>query len=245
MNSGWKLAAAGGLGGAALALVLVLGAARMGLLPANGDAIHDYLMAHPGIVYEMQNAAQLDDEVQLAAQRQAAVDKLGPKPFFNPKLAFVTGPANAKTTVVEFFDYNCPYCRASIPAVKKFYDAHKGDTRFAFIEYPIDGPDSTLAARAALAARKQPDKYVAFHFLMMSSKYVMNDDLLAQMAKEAGLDPVKLKADMADPAIDLALASSRTLGAAAKIDGTPAFIIDGNIREGTLDDKTLKRMTRT
>ncbi|HEX3674363.1 MAG TPA: thioredoxin domain-containing protein [Rhizomicrobium sp.] len=245
MSAGWKLAAAGGLGGAALAFVLVLGAAQMGLLPASSASIHDYLMTHPDILVDMTNKLQFDQEMQASDERQAAVDRLGPKPFFNPKLAFITGPANAKTTVVEFFDYNCPYCRASVPAVKKFYDAHKNDTRFAFIEYPIDGPDSTLAARAALAARKQPNKYVAFHFLMMSSKYVMNDDLLAEMAKQAGLDGAKLKADMADPAIDLALASSRTLGAAAKLSGTPAFIIDGKIREGTLDDKTLKRMTKT
>jgi protein-disulfide isomerase len=245
MNAGWKYAAAGGFGGALLALVLVFGAARTGLLPANGDAIHDYLMAHPDVLVDMTNKLQLDQEIEASDERQAAVDKLGPKPFFNPKLAFITGPANAKTTVVEFFDYNCPYCRASIPAVKKFYDTHKNDTRFAFIEYPIDGPDSTLAARAALAARKQPDKYVAFHFLMMSSKYVMNDASLDVMAKQAGLDPARLKADMADPAIDLALASSRTLGAAAKLSGTPAFVIDGKIREGTIDDKTLKRMTQT
>lgn len=68
--------------------------------------------------------------------REAAVAKVGIKAFFDPKIAFVTGPENAKTTLAEFFDYNCPYCRASVPALKKFYEAHKKDTRFAFIEFP-------------------------------------------------------------------------------------------------------------
>ena len=57
-----------------------------------------------------------------------------------PRVAFVTGPADAKNTLVEFYDYDCPYCRASLPAVKKFYDAHKDDTRFSFIEFPIKQP---------------------------------------------------------------------------------------------------------
>ena len=66
--------------------------------------------------------------------------KIGQDALFNPAVAFVTGPANAKTTLVEFYDYDCPYCRASLPAVKKFYEAHKNDTRFSFIEFPIKRP---------------------------------------------------------------------------------------------------------
>ena len=68
---------------------------------------------------------------------------------------YVTGPADAKKSVVEFYDYNCPYCRLSLPAVEKFYQQHKNDTRFSFIEFPIKGPDSIIAARVALAANCQ------------------------------------------------------------------------------------------
>jgi protein-disulfide isomerase len=244
VREGWKYAVTGGLGGAALALAVVFGAAKLGLLPASGPAIHDYLLAHPEILVDMTNQLQSDEQTQSDNARQAAVDKLGPKAFFNPKVAFITGPANAKTTVVEFFDYNCPYCRASLPAVKKFYETHKKDTRFAFIEFPIKGPQSTVAARAAIAARKQPDKYLAFHFLLMNEEDLVDDDLLYADAREAGLDVSKLKADMTDSSIDLAIAAAHTLAAAAKVDGTPAFIVDGKMREGAVDDAILKKMTK-
>jgi protein-disulfide isomerase len=245
MTTGWKHAAAGGLGGALLALVLVFGAAKSGLLPASGSSIHDYLVAHPEILIDMSNKLQADQEAQTDNERQAAADKLGVKAFFDPRVAFITGPANAKTTFIEFFDYNCPYCRASLPVVKKFYATHRNDTRFAFIDFPIKGPDSIVAARAAIAARKQPDKYLAFHFLLMSEDNMVDQDLLFADAKKAGLDIDRLRADMADPSVDLAIAASHTLAVAAKIDGTPAFIVNGRMREGALNDKSLKELMKS
>ena len=176
--------------------------------------------------------------------RQAAVRKLGLKPFFNPRLAFVTGPESARTTFVEFFDYNCPYCRASLPAVKKFIAAHKNDARFAFIEFPIKGPQSTIASRAALAARNQPDKYLAFHFLLMGEKDLVTEDVVYADAQKAGLDVNRLRADMQDHSVDAALAGAHSLAAAANVDGTPAFIINGKVREGALDDVALRQMMK-
>src|ERR1700744_6595599 len=104
------------------------------------------------------------------------------EPFFNTKVAFVTCPANAKKSVVEFYDYNCPYCRASLPAVEKFYQEHKNDTRFSFIEFPIKGPDSIVAAKVALAARNQPDKYLALHVALMSETQPVDANLIMQEA---------------------------------------------------------------
>jgi protein-disulfide isomerase len=243
MTDGWKSAAAGGVGGAALALIVVFGGAKLGLLPGGDRAMHDYLMANPGIIYEMQNKFQAESDAASAAAQQAAVNKLGVKAFFDPRIAFVTGPTNAKSTVVEFFDYNCPYCRASVPAVKKFLDTHK-NARFAFIEFPIKGAQSTLAARAAMAARRQPDKYLAFHFLLMNEDAVIDQDLLFADAKKAGLDVAKLQADMRDPKIDLALTAAHSLAMAANVDATPVFIVNGKIREGAIDDITLDKLAK-
>lgn len=245
MKPEWKIAAAGGLGGALLALVLVFAASSLGLLPgSNTTAFHDYLMAHPEIVADMQNKLQEEqDEAEQKAQ-QDAVDKLGAKAFFNPKLAYVTGPAAAKTTVVEFFDYNCPYCRASIPALSKFYAKHKTDARFAFIEFPIKGPQSTIAARAALAARKQGDKYVAFHFALMNEDGLIDVNTVMADARKTGLDLEKLQKDMNAPDIGVAIAESHALADAAKITGTPAFIVNGKIREGAIDDAILGQMAK-
>ena len=244
MTDPWKSAVLGGLGGAAFTCLILFAAIRLGIVPGGDAAMHDYLMAHPTILVDMQNKAQLEQDQALANAQQTAVDKLGMKAFFDPRLAFISGPANSKTTVVEFFDYNCPYCRESVPALKSFYETHK-NARFAFIEFPIKGNDSTLAARAAMAARKQPDKYLAFHFMLMNEANVVDQNLLFADAQKAGLDVAKLQADMKDPKIDMALAASHTLADAANVTGTPVFIVNGKIREGAIDSDLLNKMAKS
>lgn len=244
----WRIIAASSIGGAVLALVVIFEFGSAGLVPLNKVAtertVHDYLVAHPEILVDMTAKLQANQEEQTRKERQAATDKLGQKAFFDPKVAFITGPANAKTTIVEFFDYNCPFCRASVPALKKFYEKHKNDTRFAFIEFPIKGQDSVDVAHAAIAARKQPDKYVAFHFALMNEEGHVDANTVFDVAKKAGLDIAKLRTDMKDPSIDSEIAAAQKLSEAAKIDGTPAFIINGKMREGALDDKLLAQMAK-
>ena len=243
MSNVFKTAAAAGLAGAVIALVGAIGAVRLGWLPmAAGPAIHDYLLAHPEVLAEASNKLQAQQDASDDTARQTAVNKLGLKVFFDHRVAFVTGPANARTTIVEFFDYNCPYCRASLPAVKKFYDTHK-DARFAFIEFPIKGAQSVVAARAAVAARKQPDKYLQFHFALMNEEGLVDENLVFADAQKAGLNIEKLKSDMKSSDVDLALAASHSLAQAVGVDGTPAFVVDGKIREGALDESALKQMT--
>jgi protein-disulfide isomerase len=243
MTQSSKTAFVAGLVGGIVALAGAFGAVRLGWAPlAPGPAIHDYLLAHPEVLAEASSRLQAQQDASADTERQAAVNKLGLRAFFDPRLAFVTGPANAKTTIVEFFDYNCPYCRASIPAVKTFYNEHK-NARFAFIEFPIKGVQSTLAARAAVAARLQPDKYLAFHFALMGEENILDENLVYADAQKVGLNVEKLKSDMKSPEVALSLTASHNLAEAVSIDGTPAFIIDGKIREGVLDAGELKRMT--
>jgi protein-disulfide isomerase len=250
MANGWKYAVAGAAGGAVLAVALIFAAAATGFLPvqlttaSRDQAVHGYLMAHPNAIVEAMNALQSQQDNQDEQHRQAAVNKLGMSRFFNSKVAFITGPANAKMTLVEFYDYNCPYCRASAPAVKKFYAAHKNDARFAFIEFPIKGQDSTIAARAAIAARNQPDKYLAFHFLLMGEDGMATPEVVFADAQKAGLDVQKLTADMKNPSVDQAIDASHKLAQEVGIDGTPAFIINGQMREGAIDDALLAQMMK-
>lgn len=234
----------GGFVGAIAALALVYASAALGILPMNGQAIHDYLMAHPDIVVAMGNKVQQEQDEADERSSQDAVDKLGLKAFFNPRIAFIAGPAKAKTTVVEMFDYNCPYCRQSFPAMKKFYAEHKNDTRFAFIEFPIKGPDSTFAARVALAARKQGDKYLALHFALMSETEHVDANTILADAQKVGIDMNRLQADMKSPEVDLGVNESLALAQAAKVGGTPFFVINGKVRPGALDDDVLRQMAK-
>ena len=236
------LVAAGAVGGALLGVALVLVMARQGLVPINDAQMKSYLIQHADLAPQMLTRAQvMDDEKQQAAQN-AAMQKIGQAAFFDPAVAFVTGPADAKTSLVEFYDYDCPYCRASLPAVKKFYDAHKSDTRFSFIEFPIKqlhGESAVLAAMASLAARRQPEHYMDFHFALLGHEdQVTEEDIYAEAAK-AGMDVTKLKADMTDPALEKTLQSSIALAHKVGVDGTPTFILNGKVRPGAVDEETL------
>jgi len=238
----FALVAAGAAGGALLGLALVLTMARHGLVPINDAQMRSYLLQHADILPAMLNRAQaMEDEKQKTAQN-AAMKKVGQAAFFDPAIAFVTGPADAKSSLVEFYDYDCPYCRASLPAVRKFYEAHKKDTRFSFIEFPIKqlhGESAILAAKASLAARRQPDHYIDFHFALLAQEDSVTEDEIFAQAARAGMDANKLKADMKDPAIDKTLKSSIELAHKVGVDGTPTFILNGKFRPGALDEETL------
>jgi protein-disulfide isomerase len=244
---------AAALGGAFLAVVIVFAAANTGYLPGGAGGVSDariraYLLSHPELVTEMTDRVQAKQDAQTAANAAAAIKKIGLKTFFDPSVAFVTGPENAKTSLVEFYDYDCPYCRASLPAMERFYEKHKNDTRFSFIEFPIPslhGPGADLAAMVSLAARRQPDKYVPLHFALMSQEGSLDEATIYAVAAKVGLDIAKLKKDVQDPIIAETLVTSKNLAHSAGVDGTPTFIINGVMHPGAVDDDELKRLTKT
>ena len=233
---------AGAVGGAMLAVAVVLTMAKGGLLPINDRQMQTYLMQHPELAPAMMGQAQAMDDLKQQAAQTAALKKVGHAAFFDPAIAFVTGPADAKKTLVEFYDYDCPYCRASLPAVKKFYEAHKNDTRFSFIEFPIKqlhGESAMQAARASLAARRQPDRYMDFHFALLGQEETVTEDMIFAEAARAGMDVNKLKVDMKDPVIETALKASIDFAHKVGVDGTPTFVFNGKLRPGAVDDDTL------
>lgn len=245
MEERWKTAAIGGIIGAAMSLLIVIAAIVSGIVPLASDArLHTYLMAHPKLAYEMQQVSDAQDAAAEHQSEQAAVDKLGPKRFFDPAVAYVTGPANAKNTFVEFFDYNCGHCRNTYPAVQKYFEKHKSDTRFAFVEFPIFGESSTIAAKTAVAARRQGDKYVAFHFALMGEgNSAVDQQSLLDNAKKAGLDITQLTNDMMLPATDKSLLSALRLAREAKFRGTPVFIVNGKVHDGEISEAEIKELT--
>ena len=94
----------------------------------------------------------------------------------------------------------------------------------------------------AIAARKQPDKYLAFYFALMDEQDLATPDLAFSVARKAGLDVEKLKQDMMDKSVDASIKAAHDLAMAAKIDGTPAFIINGRMREGAINDTILSKL---
>jgi len=227
--------------GAMIAVAAVIVMTNAGYMPVNEVQLRGYLLTHPQILGEMSDAAQRAEDARNTAARVATIKKIGIDAFFNPRIAFVTGPVNAPNTMVEFYDYDCPYCRASLPAVKAAYEKHRNDTRFAFIEFPLDahGPGALLAAKASLAARAQPDKFLAFHYLMMGETEQMTEEMIFADAQKAGLDVKKLRADMANPEITKILTESRDFGHKVQLEGTPTFVINGVMYPQAMDDEGL------
>ena len=239
---------AGAIGGAMLAVAVVFTMAANGWMPINDRQMQTYLMLHPDLAPAMLGRAQQLDDLKKQAAQSAALKKAGEQALFDPSIAFVTGPADAKKTLVEFYDYDCPYCRASLPAVRKFYEAHKNDTRLTLIELPypsLHGPSAVFAAQASLAARRQPARYMDFHFAMMGEEDSVTPEMVVANAAKAGMDIVKLKADMADPAITKALDKGIALSKRLGIDGTPTFIFNGKMHPGMVDDQAITEAMKT
>lgn len=241
-----KTAALGGLIGAALAIGVGAAALAFNIVPMASDArLKSYLMSHPKIIFDMQAAAEAKEAEETNTAEQQAIDKIGLKAFLDPKVALVVGPANAKNTVIEFYDYNCGHCRNTSAAVRAFYEKHKADTRFAFIEFPIFGEASQSLAKLSVAARKQGDKALALHFALMGEgKTALDLDLASAQARALGLDLDKLQIDVNAPETEKSVLAGYRLARQADFRGTPVFIVNGKVHDGEITEDELKAMVK-
>ncbi|MEP4051811.1 MAG: DsbA family protein [Litorimonas sp.] len=149
------------------------------------------------------------------------------------------GPEDAKVTIVEFFDYNCGYCKRATPWVEEAVEKYGNDVRIVFKELPIlddRTKTSRIAARAALAADKQ-GKYKEMHFALMDQKR-LSGDIVRETAEKIGLDMNRYEADMADPTIDQHINDTLQLAnRLPALTGTPFFIVGDEYVSGADTDR--------
>jgi protein-disulfide isomerase len=201
--------------------------------------VRDYLKSHPETLIEAMQAADdklKADEKDKAAQALAAHRQ----EVFDDPQSPVAGNANGNATLVEFFDYRCPYCKQVEPSLEKLI-AEDHQLRFVFKEFPVLGPDSETAARVALAARKQ-GKYDAFHRAMMGTTGHIDEAVIFKVAASAGLDVDRVRQDMKSPDIDKQLKANLELGKTLDLDGTPSFIVGDTIVPGAVSADDLKQL---
>ena len=198
--------------------------------------IHDYIMRHPEVIMESIQAMQQRDKLAQERQQAERVAALGDAIERDPGDPIIGNP-NGDVTLVEFFDYQCGYCKRMIEPLINFARAD-GNLRIVLKEFPILGPESMVAARASLAAHKQ-GKYEAFHVALMSLRGRLSEPAIFQTALEVGLDTEKLLRDMDAPDVVGQLRKTRELGEALSVRGTPAFIINGTIIPGAMDEDRL------
>ncbi len=201
--------------------------------------VQAYLMEHPDILVD---ALDVHRERMEQAKEEAALGKLSAlrNKLERDKVSHVGGNLDGDVTLVEFFDYRCPYCKRALPALKELIESDP-KIRIVYKEFPILGSDSVIAARAAIASRKQ-GKYETFHNALMSSSGSLNHDNIMRIAKKVGLDTGILLKDMADPKINRIISDNRVLARELELSGTPAFIIGDNIIPGLADFPQLARL---
>lgn len=149
----------------------------------------------------------------------------------------VLGNPDGDVTIVEFFDYNCPYCKRAMPEVNALM-AEDTSVRLVLREWPILSEGSAFAARAALASRQQ-GKYAEMHDALMTMRGKVEAEAVLRIAGEVGLDVEKLKTDMQSPEVEEHIATSMRLAEALGFNGTPSFVVGDQLIPGFVEKPQL------
>ena len=192
------------------------------------------ILEKPEILIEALSILQERENVALAEAQTDALSEL--RDDFEQN-APIFGNLDGSVTLVEFFDYNCGYCRRAAPEVKAVLEASK-DVRIIYREFPILGPGSEVAARASLASRNQ-GKYQQFHEAMMALNAQAVEASVMKIAGDVGLDLEVLKTDMQSDLVNEHIAASLRLAEALGITGTPTFVLGDEIIPGVIERGTL------
>ncbi|MEC4590289.1 MULTISPECIES: DsbA family protein [Nitrospirillum] len=201
--------------------------------------IHAYLLAHPEVLTEMQQAlaakqaAERDAQTRatLAANHDALLADAGDTILGNPK---------GDVTIVEFFDDECPYCKMMAPTLEAVVKTDPG-VRVVLKELAVLGPGSEIAARYALAAQQQ-GKYLVLHAALMADKtpeHQLTEARVKEIAAGVGLDTARLERDGQSADIVVRLQRTRALAQTIGIRGTPGLVIGDTVHSGAMTPDAL------
>ena len=200
--------------------------------------VREYLLNNPEVIFEAARRHQAKQRERQVQRDRELLAKHREKLLSDPH-SMVGGNPEGDVTVVEFFDYQCGYCKRFAAVLEQ---AKKADPelRVVYKEFPVLGPKSLVGAQAALAARKQ-GRYIEFHEALMRVKGKLDEATLMKVAGSVGLDLKRLRKDMQDPGILNAVSDTRRLAQALNINGTPAVIVGDEIARGAIP---LDRLTQ-
>lgn len=196
--------------------------------------IRAYILEHPEI---------LPEAIQILQSRtkRALLDK-NYTLIYGDGFSYVGGNKNGDVTLVEFFDYNCGFCKRALSTVERL-KKEDPDLRVIYKEFPILSETSYTASKAAMAAMQQ-GKYPEFHKAMLKSKGKLTEGRIFEIAREVGLDEGKLAEDMANPAFEGNIKINHGLAQALEITGTPGFIIGESIIPGAVPYEQLAELIK-
>ena len=205
-----------------------------------GAFIKTYLVNNPEVLREAIEALDKHDKETADADRQKVVANQS-SALFSSKYQATLGNPQGSATLVEFFDYNCHFCKGALPDVTKLM---KDDPNLKLVlkDYPVLGPGSVEAAKVASAARNQlpGDKFWAFHSKLLAAHGPIGKTEALAVARELGLDMDKLAKDMDSPEVKSGLGEVMQLADALQINGTPTFVVGQDVVVGAVGYDQLK-----
>jgi len=203
--------------------------------------IKDYLVAHPEVLEEA--SAELDKRKQLAEAEKARNEiKNHSEALFQSPRQVTVGNTSGDVTLVEFFDYNCGYCKRALADLTTIMK-DDGKLRVVLKEFPVLGPGSVEAARVAVAVRMQDKgkKYFDFHQRLLGGRGQADKARALQAAKEAGFDMARIEKDMGSDEVKVTLEESMKLAEALGLNGTPSYVVGEEVVVGAVGLDALKQ----
>src|SRR5580700_218643 len=236
-------------------LAIPLAAAMLIALPAAAPAqsfspdqrheiesiVKDYLIAHPQLLQDV--ISELDkQQKEAAAEKARTTIKANNATLFDSPHEVVLGNPRGNVTMVEFFDYNCGYCKHALPDMMKLIQT---DTNLKFVlkEFPVLGEGSVEAAHVAVAARMQDPtgvKYIEFHQKLLGGRGAADKMRALAVAKEVGFDMPRLERDMGSDEVKKTIEENMKLAEALGVNGTPSYVVGEEVVVGAVGLDSLR-----
>jgi protein-disulfide isomerase len=199
-----------------------------------------YLKEHPEVVRDAMAELERRQKEDEDTARQKAISGLSDQ-IFNSSMQAVVGNPNGKVTLVEFFDYNCGYCRRTLEDITRL-SKEDNDLRIVLKDFPVLGPGSVEAAQIAIALRNQfkGDKYWDFHQKLLSTRGQVGKTQALSVAKDLGADLAKVNADSANPVVRASIEEVMKIADGLNLTGTPSFVLGDEVIVGAVGYDELK-----
>ncbi|WP_420561510.1 DsbA family protein [Tepidicaulis sp.] len=201
--------------------------------------VREYILREPEILLEALTILEERQAASADMEQQRQIAENADALYYDPN-SFVAGNPDGDVTIVEFFDYQCGYCKRSVQRVMNVLE-EDGNVRLVLKEFPILGETSVFASRAAIAAIPQ-GKYMDLHVAMLKSKGELTEGRVLRMAEEVGIDVERLKKDMKDARVSETIEANYDMARLIGVEGTPAFIIGTTFAPGAIDKEEMTRL---
>jgi protein-disulfide isomerase len=236
-------------------MVIPLAAAMLFALPAVAPAqsfspdqrheiegiVKDYLIAHPEVMQEVMSTIEKRQQ-EADAEKLRATIRTNNATLFNSTHQVVLGNPHGSVTMVEFFDYNCGFCKRALPDMIKLMKTDS-NLRFVLKEFPVLGEGSVQAAHVAVAARMQDPsgaKYIEFHQKLLGGRGPADKARALAVAKEVGFDMGRIERDMGSEEVKITIDEDAKLADALGINGTPSYVVGDELVVGAVGFDELK-----